>query len=307
MEYGPTMSLDRRVWIETDRPEEKIALSEPLPGVALLSAKRSNRHCNEYHDTFKLCLIHPRQQGVGAAYRCRGEHEVASGELMAFEPGDHHLTTRVGNKKLDYSVISFAPEVLNEAASELGVRGEFHYRAARVEQPAVASAMLNFVQSTARGDSRLTLEAHRDALLEAVINRCGEKAPSRPRRLPVPHHGVRKVFRYLCERYAEPTNLKLLAEMAGTSEHYLSHVFKDNYGIAPLAFRALRRLSEAQRRLAHDTPIADVALGLDYADTAHLTRLFKRQYGAPPGRWRTGLDQNRSLDQSQDWRRRIRR
>jgi AraC-like DNA-binding protein len=41
--------------------------------------------------------------------------------------------------------------------------------------------------------------------------------------------------------------------------------------------------------LTSDSPIADIALDCGLADQSHLTRLFSRSEGLPPGAWRRML------------------
>jgi AraC family transcriptional regulator len=55
-------------------------------------------------------------------------------------------------------------------------------------------------------------------------------------------------------------------------------------GLAPHRYLLMRRLERARRLL--DTPdavLSDVALRTGFADQAHFTRLFKREFGVTPG------------------------
>src|SRR2546423_5075980 len=92
--------LDRRVWIETDRPGERIALCAPLPGVRVMSAMGSDRHWSELHEAHTVCLVHPGQPGVGAEWRSGRSSTLrtGSGEMMVMELGEYHRTTRVHGK-----------------------------------------------------------------------------------------------------------------------------------------------------------------------------------------------------------------
>jgi AraC-like DNA-binding protein len=51
-----------------------------------------------------------------------------------------------------------------------------------------------------------------------------------------------------------------------------------------------RKLVEARKLLAEsDLPVASVARSVGFADPAYFTRMFTREVGMPPRRWRAGL------------------
>ncbi len=87
---------------------------------------------------------------------------------------------------------------------------------------------------------------------------------------------------------AEDLSLDLLAGIAGMSPYHFLRRFKAATGLPPHAYLTLRRLSLAKEMIATTRrPIADIAWSLGYKDASRFAALFKRQFGAPPGAFRS--------------------
>ena len=78
------------------------------------------------------------------------------------------------------------------------------------------------------------------------------------------------------------------AQRAGMSREGFSRRFRKRLGMPPHAFWQLEKLNEARRLLRLGEPIAAVAADTGFSDQSHLGRCFRRAFGVPPGRYRTG-------------------
>jgi AraC family transcriptional regulator len=75
-----------------------------------------------------------------------------------------------------------------------------------------------------------------------------------------------------------------LADEVGLSPAHFARAFKETMGLAPHRYLVNHRLERARRMLDNaDAVLSDVALRAGFADQAHFTRLFKREYGVTPG------------------------
>ena len=113
----------------------------------------------------------------------------------------------------------------------------------------------------------------------------------RPRatRTSMPLSTIRRVREYVEAHLHDDLRVEDLARVAGTSAEYFARAFKRATGEAPYAHVLRRRLERARDALgASDEPLLAIAERLGFADQAHLTRLFRRQFGAPPGAFRRG-------------------
>ena len=71
------------------------------------------------------------------------------------------------------------------------------------------------------------------------------------------------------------------------SPSHFSRAFKASMGQTYSDFVTRHRITRAkQTLLLTEDPIAEIALACGFADQSHLTRLFRRTVGLPPGVWR---------------------
>jgi AraC family transcriptional regulator len=79
-------------------------------------------------------------------------------------------------------------------------------------------------------------------------------------------------------------SVESLANEAGLSPAHFARAFKETMGVAPHQYLLHLRLERSRRLLdAENATLADVAQRAGFADQAHFTRLFKREYGVTPG------------------------
>jgi AraC family transcriptional regulator len=79
-------------------------------------------------------------------------------------------------------------------------------------------------------------------------------------------------------------SVEALAREAGLSLAHFSRAFKETLGMAPHRYLLTLRLDHARRMLeAPDAVLSDVAQRAGFADQAHFTRFFKREFGVTPG------------------------
>lgn len=94
----------------------------------------------------------------------------------------------------------------------------------------------------------------------------------------------RRVLELMDARPDAHLTIQELAREARLSPAHFARAFKESVGRAPHQHLMSLRLERARRLL--DLPgaaLSDVALQTGFADQAHFTRFFKRQYGVTPG------------------------
>jgi AraC-like DNA-binding protein len=89
-----------------------------------------------------------------------------------------------------------------------------------------------------------------------------------------------------------------LADVAGEctlSVAQFARAFKRSTGLAPYQYLTERRVARARLMLLHtDLPLADVAVRCGFADQSHFTKVFRRSFGASPGKLRSASSSKRS-------------
>lgn len=82
---------------------------------------------------------------------------------------------------------------------------------------------------------------------------------------------------------APKADVSTLARRWGMHRTTLSKRFARRYGLPPETWLRNWRAVQAKRLIRDGMPLADVAAATGFADQAHLTRVFKRIHGVPPG------------------------
>lgn len=150
--------------------------------------------------------------------------------------------------------------------------------------------MFAFVYSYTNGGRNITETAH---ILAYALLQLSRELLTRDERL-VPEHksssahaSAERIRLYINAHYKEALTLESLTEALNMTESYLSHLFKDEYGMSPINYAMKRRIGEAQGLLMDSSlPIADISDRMGFGDTAHFTRMFKKYVGMPPGQYR---------------------
>lgn len=98
---------------------------------------------------------------------------------------------------------------------------------------------------------------------------------------------AKRIKAYLDEHYNEPISLGQVSDALNISPSYISHIFKKEYGEAPMQYLYKRRIGEAQSLLIDtDIPIGEIADRLCYGTINHFNTVFKKYVGMTPGRYR---------------------
>jgi AraC-like DNA-binding protein len=75
--------------------------------------------------------------------------------------------------------------------------------------------------------------------------------------------------------------------VAGASRSVLAERFQHLVGTAPMQYLTQWRMMLAANLLRHsNTPLAHIAEGVGYQTDTAFIRAFRREFGAPPARWR---------------------
>ena len=118
-----------------------------------------------------------------------------------------------------------------------------------------------------------------------IVKQAGASGP-----VPAPARGGlapavrRRVLQLMDASATAHLTIDVLAREAGLSPAHFARAFKESVGRAPHQYLLALRLDRARRLLdAPDAALSDVALQTGFADQAHFTRFFKRQFGITPG------------------------
>ncbi len=98
---------------------------------------------------------------------------------------------------------------------------------------------------------------------------------------------TRRLDQYISDNLAAAIRTCDLAAQLKLSSSHFSHVFKQTFGITPLAYVARKRIEAAREMmLATDQPLTQIAYAHGFCDQSHFTRTFRRETGLSPLIWR---------------------
>jgi AraC family transcriptional regulator len=166
--------------------------------------------------------------------------------------------------------IAWAPATLPADPVVDALNGILQLAAAR---PAMSSAM--FVDNI-RGAIAEHLRRRR-ALAETLLPE---------RRLGLTGWQERRAKEYLTAHAGEDAPIAEAAAACKLSYSYFIKAFKVTTGQTPHRWLSAHRIELAKELLHGPKSIVDIALICGFADQSHLTRVFVRLVGTPPGSWR---------------------
>ncbi len=104
------------------------------------------------------------------------------------------------------------------------------------------------------------------------------------------HATAERIRSYMNSHYKEALTLQEIADALHLNEYYLSHTFKEEYGVSPIQYAMKRRIGEAQGLLMDSSlSLGDISDMLGFGGTAHFNRMFKKHVGIPPGEYRNSF------------------
>lgn len=129
------------------------------------------------------------------------------------------------------------------------------------------------------------LEAMNSALRSGSSQGGADKAPHLfPR-------AVRKALVYIEKNYADPLTLGQVARINGMSKYHFSRIFKLKTGYTFKAYLNKRRIEMTKYFMEHEEMnVSEAAFAVGYNDLAYFSRVFQKQEGLPPSRYRKALE-----------------
>jgi len=127
---------------------------------------------------------------------------------------------------------------------------------------------------------------HLDALLRRINTLLGKpRAGAQPRRGLGRHVG--EVIRHMAANTGNHLTVKGIARAVGLSSAQLAYLFRRETGMSVKEYATRVRVEIIKRLLAETDDTLDIiAEQLGFCDAAHLSRVFRRVCGCPPGEYR---------------------
>ena len=95
------------------------------------------------------------------------------------------------------------------------------------------------------------------------------------------------VKRYIDLHFKEPLTLEQLSEEAHMNKYYLSHAFKQEYGVSPINYMISRRIEESKYLLSEtDLSMSQIAQLLGFSSLSYFSQVFRKSQDISPMEFR---------------------
>ncbi|MBC5782126.1 AraC family transcriptional regulator [Ramlibacter sp. USB13] len=239
----------------------------------------SGRHYGRHsHGTYGFGVL---QQGAHRSSSDRRSFDAYAGDILATNPGEMHDGRPLGGPTRHWHTVYLEPALLSSVA---GLAGEV-----RITQAAFADGELRGAVRRLVAALEQWQQGAGEALAceEALVTACGLLVARHTTAPPMRAAAVslQQARRRLGEELVGPPSLAELAAEAGVSRFQFLRRFAQVHGCTPHAWLTQQRCERARGLVAGGLPLADAAAACGFADQAHMTRLFARQFGFTPGAW----------------------
>jgi len=137
-------------------------------------------------------------------------------------------------------------------------------------------------ETTAALRSRLSKTEAADAqAVDRMVVECFGLMPLEAHRVD---RRVARVVRHLGQRPEEPASLSGSAALVGLSAERFRHLFMREVGVPYRRFLVWLKLQAALRAMSRGLTLTEAAHEAGFADSAHLSRSFRRMFGITPSR-----------------------
>ena len=129
-------------------------------------------------------------------------------------------------------------------------------------------------------------QAFMEILIIRLMRSTGLSVPAEPQN-NVGNHQCAAVRRYIDHHFKESLTLDQLAAEAHMNKFYLSHAFKQEYGVSPINYMISRRINESKYLLAEtDLSLSQIAQLLGFSSLSYFSQVFRKTQGVSPMEYR---------------------
>ncbi|MCC8025398.1 MAG: AraC family transcriptional regulator [Clostridium sp.] len=233
---------------------------------------------NHFHDYYVIGFV----EGGKRHLWCKGqEYDLASGDLILFNPRDNHYCAPINGDILDYRAVNIKTEVMLQAVKEItGKEFTPHFTLNVVYQSDITHTLDELYNSILSHETKFKKEEAFFFLLEQILQDYAE--PFDKVDIQEPNQQIKTLCNYMEEHFPENITLDDLLSMTSFGKSYLLRSFTKQVGVSPYRYLQTIRLEKAKTFLEQGIPPIDAASMAGFADQSHFTNFFKEFIGLTP-------------------------
>lgn len=245
------------------------------------------------YTSYSMPILHPDRvmpehdliyllEGGWEIWQNQTPYYMERGDVLILHAGEHHYGRypNQADTKTIYIHLTAAPgdALRMQTTGEEGIPPLLHCR----QQGEVRELFDHIVQTHAS-------ESYRPAeKLSALVQLLLRELYACAHRPAQPDGEVQATLRFLFANTHRFCSAAELARAAHTSERTLRKRFQAQYGLTPCQYQLRYKLNQVAETLVDypQTPISAISQNFGFCDEFHLSKLFKREFGLPPSRYR---------------------
>lgn len=250
-----------------------------------------------WHDEMELIVI---QKGSGCVSVDFRSETVFAGDIVIILPGQLHSISQKESQPMEYENILFRPSMLISGAHDL----------------CAENYILPLIHAQLSPDTFLTPECSYYSESSACIREIDRLCASQPNGYQLAVKGwlfqflfylichqkeqpsfsraqekhlkkMKCILTYMEEHFSEPISIEEMANLIYYSKSHFMKFFKTYTGKGFTEYLNDYRLNHAAQLLStSDLPLIEIAASSGFENLSYFTRIFKREYGITPGKYR---------------------
>ena len=211
-------------------------------------------------------------------------YPVNANNLVIINPNVPHTEVSLNAQPLEYIVLGI--EGVELASSEQS-NGRFsmldHFES--VEISGCLRNILREMELKSTGYEDVC-QAYLEILIIRLMRNTALVVPTEPQVISA-NRQCAAVKRYIDQHFKETLTLDQLAEEAHMNKFYLSHAFKQEFGVSPINYLISCRIREGKRLLAEtDLSLSQIAAVLGFSSSSYFSQSFRNAEGIRPTEYR---------------------
>ena len=214
-------------------------------------------------------------------------HPVDVNNLVIINPNVVHTEVSLNAQPLEYIVLGI--EGIQLADSDQS-DGQFnildHY-----ESVEISGCLRNILREMEQKNTGYedVCQAYMEILIIRLMRSTALAVPAEAQTVSA-NRQCAAVRRYIDLHFKEALTLEHLAEEGHMNKFYLSHAFKQEYGISPINYMISKRVEESKYLLAEtDLSMSQIAQLLGFSSLSYFSQVFRRTQSVSPKEYRQSL------------------
>jgi AraC-like DNA-binding protein len=243
------------------------------------------RYPPHFHDTWAIGVV---EAGLLQLRTARGEWVGGPGTILAFAPGEIHSAAALSATGYRYRMVYPSAEFIRGiSAADRADPSDRPFQVPVFTDHELAGKLVTAHQPLIDGQWDTEAESELVAALRSLWrNYCTTLDESHD---ADDLNAVERARDFLGSRFSKQVRLASIAAECGMSAFQLIRVFQRVLGVSPYAYLVQLRVNRARDLLHQGVGVSEVAYSCGFSDQSHLTRVFKKAIGVPPGTYQRAV------------------